>query len=194
MQTPLQITFRNIETSEAVENRIRERAGRLERFSNDIIGCRAVVEVPHRSPGSGKHALALGLEVDVPGKTLVAKGEAAPSETRDLAGRMIGDVFDAMLRQLEDYHQIRRRDVNRPQGGTASQVGSVVRLYKEQDYGFIEVKDGPTLYFHRSVVHADGFDRLTLGTSVAYAIAAQEGPMGPQASQVRPLGEAHAGG
>ena len=44
MQTPLQISFRHRETSDAVEARIRSRIEELERFFDRIIACRVVVE------------------------------------------------------------------------------------------------------------------------------------------------------
>jgi hypothetical protein len=47
MQGPPQITFRHMDTSEAVAARIRERAEELERFFDRIISCRVVVECRH---------------------------------------------------------------------------------------------------------------------------------------------------
>ena len=47
MKIPLQITFRGIPHSDAVEARIREKAAKLERFSSDIISCRVAVEAEH---------------------------------------------------------------------------------------------------------------------------------------------------
>ena len=54
MQIPLQISFRNMDPSPAVEARIREKAAKLERFHDRIIGCTVVVEAPHRSQNQGK--------------------------------------------------------------------------------------------------------------------------------------------
>jgi hypothetical protein len=39
MQIPLQISFRNMDPSPAIEARIREKAAKLERFHDRIIGC-----------------------------------------------------------------------------------------------------------------------------------------------------------
>ena len=39
MQIPLQISFRNMDPSPAVEARIREKAAKLERFHDRIVGC-----------------------------------------------------------------------------------------------------------------------------------------------------------
>ena len=47
MRLPLQISFRNMHHSEVVERAIVERAEKLERFSDQIMGCRVVVETRH---------------------------------------------------------------------------------------------------------------------------------------------------
>jgi cold shock CspA family protein len=63
-----------------------------------------------------------------------------------------------------------------------------VRIFPEQNYGFVEVKDSPDLYFTRDVVAADGFDAIRVGTVVHVTRASAEGPMGPQASSIKLLG------
>ncbi|MES2370216.1 MAG: HPF/RaiA family ribosome-associated protein [Pseudomonadota bacterium] len=49
MKTPLQITFRDIEHSDALEAHIREKAEKLETVFEPIMSCRVVVEMPHRT-------------------------------------------------------------------------------------------------------------------------------------------------
>ena len=44
MQIPLQITFRNIDSSDSVEARVRERLDRLTRFKDRITSCRVAIE------------------------------------------------------------------------------------------------------------------------------------------------------
>ena len=68
MEREPQITFKNIPTSDALEQLIRERIGRLEKFHHHIMGVRVVIEVPHAAPNSGKNALAISVEVDVAGR------------------------------------------------------------------------------------------------------------------------------
>ena len=53
MQIPLEISFRNMDPSPAVEARIREKAAKLERFHDRIIGCTVVVEAPHKHHHKG---------------------------------------------------------------------------------------------------------------------------------------------
>jgi cold shock CspA family protein len=64
----------------------------------------------------------------------------------------------------------------------------VVRLFPEQGYGFIELAGGPELHFTRTAMIDGGFDQLMIGTMVQVTQAANDGPMGPQASFVGMLG------
>ena len=54
MQLPVQVTFRYMEPSVAIEAKVRERADELDRFYGRIMGCRVVVEAPHRRHHQGK--------------------------------------------------------------------------------------------------------------------------------------------
>lgn len=59
----------------------------------------------------------------------------------------------------------------------------VVRLFRDQGYGFIETAEGQELYFHRNSVLHDEFEQLRVGTGVRFA--EEMGEEGPQASTVQ---------
>ena len=105
MKIPLQVTFRDIPASDAVEARIREKAEKLNRFYDRIMACRVVVEMPQRHKHQGKlHSVRIDLTV--PGAELVANH--ALDEDVYVA---IRDAFTAITRQLEDHVQRQRGDV-----------------------------------------------------------------------------------
>lgn len=186
MDRPLQIAFKDLESSPTLESLIRERAGRLERFHPRIVGCRVVVEVPHRGNESGKTPLGLTVEVDIPGrKTIVAKACDERRETRNDQTAVVTRVFDAVQRQLEEAARIRSGDVKQHEASNGT--GHVVRLFPDQDYGFIEMLGGPELYFTPGVVSGGEFEDLAVGVLVGVTRSASDGPMGPQASAVRIL-------
>lgn len=185
MEKPLQIVFKDMDSSEFLEQSIRERVDRLERCHSNIIGCRVVVSIPHRGAGSGKNAISLTVEVDVPGHTIVGKAEQDRREMKNDHIAVITRAFDAVYRQLDELSDIRQREVK--QHEAEGETALVVRLYPEQDYGFVEVKDGPSLYFTRNAVVGRPFEELEIGTLVQVTRATSEGPMGPQASSVRLL-------
>lgn len=187
MEKPLQIAFKDTESSEYIENLIRQRVERLERFNRRIIGCRVVVEIPHRSPGSAKLPMGISVEVEVPGRNkIIAKDiEDRHDMKSNNQTAVVNRVFDAVQRQLEDVTDIIRGDVKQHEG--TLETGVVVRLFPEQNYGFVEVKDSPDLYFTRNAMANGNFDEVEVGTIVQVTRATAEGPMGPQASSVRLL-------
>ncbi len=125
MQVPLQISFHNMASSEAIEARVRERAARLERFFDGIISCRVTVEAPHKQP----HRSTVGITIDiaVAGKEIVVKREQRHHETRDDAYQVIGVAFDAAERQLEEHARVLRREVKSHDGPVYARVVGSIR-------------------------------------------------------------------
>ena len=105
MQTPLQITIRDIEHSEALETRIRDKAKKLEEFFKNIMSCRVVVEAPHKHHHQGKQ-FNVRIDIGVPGNEIVVNRDH--HEDVYVALR---DAFDAAKRKLEDYVRITRGDI-----------------------------------------------------------------------------------
>lgn len=187
MKRPLQIAFRNMASSESLEALVREKVARLERVRPDMIGCRVVLEVPHRAPESGKVPLAVSVEVEVPGRPMiVAKAEEDRRESKGDQTRAVTRAFDAAQRQLAMAAEVQSGAIKLHD--SAGEAGVVVRLFPEQDYGFVEVKGSPDLYFTRNAVVGGSFDAIEAGVMVQVTRATSEGPMGPQASSVRLLG------
>jgi ribosomal subunit interface protein len=105
MKIPLQVTFRDMSPSDAVETRIREKAEKLGRLYDRVIHCRVVVEMPQRHKHQGKlHCVRIDLSV--PGAELVANH--AQNEDVYVALR---DAFAAITRQLEDFVRRQRGEV-----------------------------------------------------------------------------------
>jgi ribosome-associated translation inhibitor RaiA len=187
MERDLQIAFKNVESSDSLEALIRDRVGRLQRFHHNITGARVVVEVPHRSAEGSKPPLGIAVEIDVPGRApVIAKGEQERRETKGDSTAIVNRVFEAVERQLEQISAIRKGEVK--QHGSAGDTGVVVRIFPDQAYGFIEVKDSPDLYFSRDVCGNGSFEEIKVGSIVHVTRASSEGPMGPQASSVKLLG------
>jgi ribosome-associated translation inhibitor RaiA/cold shock CspA family protein len=189
MQTEPQITFKNMETSSAMEELIRQRIDGLEQMHPRIIGCRVVVEIPHRGSESAKLPLGVAVEVEVSGRPLiVAKDAQERHEMKDDHMAPLNNAFDAVERQLEKINDLQDREVK--VGDAEPQSGMIVRLFPEQNYGFVEVDNSPELYFTRNAVTGGDFDELAVGMLVHVTRATDEGPMGPQASSIKLLEKA----
>ena len=104
MKLPLQITSRNVSLSENAEQTIREKAAKLDQFYDRIMGCRVLVEAPHRHQNQGNH-YNVRLDITVPGSELVIKRE----ENEDLYVA-IRDAFEAAKRKVKEFAS-RQKDV-----------------------------------------------------------------------------------
>ena len=187
MQVPLQIDFQNMDRSDAVEARVRERAGKLEQFFPRITGCRVTVVAPHRHQRKGK-LYEVHIDVDVPGRHILVNQTGPKNHAREDVYVALRDAFDAARRQLEDHSRKTRQKVKRHEAPTH---GTVVRTFPYEGYGFVELPDGQEIYFHRNSVIDNGFDQLDVGHEVRLEIAEGESADGPQASTVRPTGKHH---
>ncbi len=110
MKIPLEVVFRNMDRSDAIEARVREKADRLERFSDNITRCRVAVEAPHRHQTHGK-LYKVAIELGVPGRQIVVNHAGPEDHAHEDVYVAIRDAFAAATRQLEDHVRIRRGQV-----------------------------------------------------------------------------------
>ena len=103
MQNALQITFRDMPASEALETRIRQKAERLEKFHPHITSCRVTVEELHRHQNQGRH-FGVRVDVHVPGGQPVV---ATLKHDEDVYVAL-RDAFDIAVRETDDQTQIVR--------------------------------------------------------------------------------------
>ena len=188
MEVPLQISFRDMDPSPAIEARIREKAAKLEHYSERIVSCRVVVEARHRHQRKGK-LYNVRIDLRAPREELLVGHAGRLDHAHEDVYVAIRDAFDAVTRQLEDHARRFRGDVKTH---AVPDHGRVVRLFP--DYGFIATADGSEVYFHANSVADAAFDRLEIGTEVRLVIAEGESAQGPQASTVVPIGKHHLAG
>ncbi len=187
MQLPLQISFRNMEPSDAVEAAIRERAERLDRFHPRIMGCRVVVEAPHRHHHKGK-LYEIHVDLTVPGGEIAVTHSGPKNHAHEDVYVAIRDSFNTAGRLLEDHVRKIRGDVKHHEPPLH---GKIVRLFPDDGYGFIETADGNEIYFHKNAIAGGDFDKLKVGVEVRLAVAEKESAQGPQATTVMPVGKHH---
>lgn len=110
MQVPLQVTFHGMDPSAAVEDRVRERATKLERLCDHIISCRVVIESPHKHHQHGQ-IFSVRIDVTVPQHEIVVSREPAQNHAHEDVYVAIRDAFDAAERRLEDHVRQQRGEV-----------------------------------------------------------------------------------
>jgi len=125
MRLPIQITFRNLTPSEVLEAAIRERAAKLDTYYDGILGCRVLVERPHRHHRRGNR-FHVRIDLTVPGDEIVVTHEpslhpslqdieservkkAADVESvHRFAIVAVREAFDIARRRLQDYARRQR--------------------------------------------------------------------------------------
>lgn len=182
MQIPLEVSYRNVEPSEAIEKRIRSGLGRLEKVCDRIVGCRVMVELPNRRRRTG-NLYHVRIDVSIPGEDLVLKRNPPRHRAHEDVVQALGEAFDNARRKLVER---RRRERFEVKAHEPVPEGRVSKLFAHEGYGFIATGEGREVYFHRNSVLNGGFDRLDVGTRVRFAEEA--GKEGPQASTVELVG------
>lgn len=174
MILPLQVTFKNVPSSEAIESAIKEKASKLDKFSERIMSCRVVVDSSQRRHHRGK-LYGVRIDITVPGREIAVTRE----ENEDIYVSL-RDAFNAAYRILEEH---RRRERGVVKTHEESPSGRIVRLFPEEQYGFIRTaRDERDIYFHRNSVINGDFAKLKIGTEVSFL--EEQGKEGPQAMRV----------
>jgi hypothetical protein len=111
-----------------LEREVQERAAWLETFYGALVGCRVLIEFPHRHRSKGR-PVRIRIELAVPGEDIVvdqqttrhfsAGGSQADKAQRAAAMRLthrdvvvaIHDAFDVARRRLEDFARRKRADI-----------------------------------------------------------------------------------
>ena len=107
MHTPVEITFRAMESSPAMETTVHKWVERLEQSYDRIERCAVAVEQPHHHHRQGNR-FQVHIYVTVPDRTISITRDPAPDQTHENAYVALDDAFRAARRQLQDHARILR--------------------------------------------------------------------------------------
>ncbi len=128
MDIPLELTFHNVEPSDALKAAVRGHVNRLEQFHDHIIGCRVVIEMPHKSQKALGNQPDVHIVVRVPGKEIVVSRELnhkghKKADTDCYA--VLDETFLVAQKQLKDYRRVSHGDVKYKSGEPRSVTGEL---------------------------------------------------------------------
>lgn len=180
MQKTIQIAIRDLSHADTVRSEIEKAADALERFHDRITSIHVSVREPdHRHRTGG--ILEVHVTVKVPGHgDILVMRRADDKPERSLLNVAVREAFAEARRQLQDAVRKMRGDVKTH---VEPDLGKVVRIFPDRDYGFIQTADGREVYFHRNSLVSANFDKLAAGTQVRF-VESLDGDKGPQASTV----------
>ena len=178
MKLPLQITFRHIDHSDAIERDIRKHAEKLDTYYPNVISCRVVFDAPHQHKHKGNLYL-VNIDVKVSGGEIAVHSESDKNHAHEDAYVAIRDAFEAMYKKLKNLSQKRQGQVKHHEEPSS---GKIKLLDPDKGFGMIETNDGREIYFHRNSVINEKFESLNVGHPVRFH--EELGEQGPQASSV----------
>lgn len=155
--------------------KIEEELARLQKHYHDPI-LHARVEII----GTAHHRLGafeVHLVVSIPGDTITIMRQG------EMVMPLVVEAFDVLDRRLAEHSEVVQQQIKTH--GEVAQHGRVVRLFLDEDYGFIESDEGLEVYFHAHAVKKGKFSHLKPGTVVKFT--QESGDQGPQAIWVQPL-------
>ena len=164
---PLQIIFRGIDHSSAIEAAIRQQASRLERFRERVTRFQVTVDMPQRHRHAGNH-YGIRIEIKTP------SGEVFVTRDPELAQKdfqaVLRAAFEAAIGHLENDQQ------RNPGGSNHDESllrGRVTQLFVNAGCGFVESAGGEELYFNTASVGEADRLRLIVGSPVSFTIIAE---------------------
>ncbi|MCG6138552.1 MAG: HPF/RaiA family ribosome-associated protein [Nostoc sp. LLA-1] len=184
MKISPEITYRNVEKTNAIDTLIQEKIAKLELVCNYINSCHIAIEKTHDRPRSGSpYRVRIDMTVP-PGHEIVAQSNPGESNQYDPLDAVIRDAFNAARQQLIKLSE-RQQESHRAQNQEVEQdtTALVTKLFHDRGYGFLKTLDGREIYFHRNSVLHNDFERLGIGTGVHFSL--EMGEEGPQASTVK---------
>lgn len=187
MPAPIEVSFRHFEPTEQIHAKIDELIGQLAKFDGAIVNGLVVVEGAQTH--GHKTVAQIRVELNYPGGKAVGKrsGEyPSPAGQRSFDSAMT-QAFHAAASQVKNHFRKIRPQEGNQLADRQPQRGLIRRLNLTDRNGFVEMPDGTSLFFAEAVLEGD-CDALRDGDDVIATIAEAEGPYGPQASSVKPVG------
>ena len=114
MDIPLELSFHNVEPSDAIKAAVRGHVEKLEQVHDHIIGCRVVIEMPHKNHQPGSNLPDVHIVVRVPGKEIVVSKELSHAGYKKSAAdayAVLDNAFAVAQDQLKDYRRVLHGDV-----------------------------------------------------------------------------------
>ena len=107
MTNEFQVVFHNIDQSDAIMDAVNKRISKLERFCDQIITGRVVLDSPHNNHHKGR-VYSVGLEIHTPQKEVRVNQDQHDNHAHEDLYVAIRDAFNAAERQLKSVDKKHR--------------------------------------------------------------------------------------
>ena len=167
------IKGRNVEILPEWQAKIQEELEKLQKHSFEpILHARVeIIGTAHHHLG----AFEIHLVANVPGHTLTVAHQGK------FVLPLIIEAFNALDKQIREFSRQKQQQVKAHE--EFIHRGRIIRLFPEEEYGFISAPDGTEVYFHANALKRGLFEHLAEGVAVEFG--QEEGDRGPQATWVQ---------
>lgn len=165
METTPQIAFRGLEARPDITEIIEHKLAKLEEVNNRITSARVTVEM-RSSKGNKGQLYQVAVEMEVPGGTVIVNHKPGDLGAHEDLRVAIRDSFNAARRQLREYGE--RLDDQQVRPHPERRHGTVVRLFSDEGYGFIENAEREDVFFDSDSVNNNGWKDLDIFSEVAF--------------------------
>ncbi|MBM4287346.1 MAG: HPF/RaiA family ribosome-associated protein [Deltaproteobacteria bacterium] len=167
------IEGQNLEILPEWKEKIESELARLQkRYNAAIVSTRVeIIGTGHHRQGQFE----IRIIATIPGNVLTVTRQG------ELVHPLIVEAFDVLDRRLQETSDTRQQKVKTHPETSVS--GRILRIFPDEDFGFIETAEGDEVYFHANAVKKGKFLQLQVGQKVK--LAWEEGLKGPQATWVR---------
>lgn len=185
MAINLEINYRDFPEPIMAQERISERAAKLEKLFPRLQSLRVVSEQIQHKKHKGK-LYHFTLDASMPGGEItIDKPHADKNSHADFFVAM-RDAFNAMEKRLHTFADKKNDDVKHHETPPHGVVREVF-----PDHGFIRTSEGLEVYFHANSVVDGKFGEVEVGTEVRFSADEKESEKGPQATSVHLIGKHH---
>ncbi|MFB6276359.1 MAG: HPF/RaiA family ribosome-associated protein [Halothece sp.] len=111
MELPLEVSYRNITKTEALEDLVQKQVGKLEKVCDHINSCRVAIEREHDNPNTGSpYRVRIDLTVKR-GHELAVDKNSGENRNYEALEPLIKEAFNAARRQLQELTERQRNEV-----------------------------------------------------------------------------------
>jgi ribosome-associated translation inhibitor RaiA len=125
MDIPLELSFHNVEPSDALKSAVQAHVNKLEKFHDHIIGCRVSIEMPHKSQKAVGNPPDVHIVIRVPGKEIVVSRELKHDGHKKAstdAYAVLEEAFLVAQHQLKDFRRVSHGDVKHKAAAEAREL------------------------------------------------------------------------
>ena len=123
MSIPLELSFHNIEPSDALRKRVEDHVARLKQVHDHVINCRVIIELPHKSQKSIGNQPDVRVIVRLPGKEIVVSrgmNQNGHKKADNDPYAVVDEAFETARQQIRDWRRMSHGDVKHKTAGAES--------------------------------------------------------------------------